>query len=97
MPGEDLHGQLAAVFASHHPLDGLQKVRADAAVVLELLAAVMDPNAGTGADVLVIGALVGVLKPAPATDVVDEDCPDVGMPGLDLGHQVLQRLAAVEP
>ena len=46
---------------------------------------------------LVIGALVGILKPAPAADVIDEDRLEVGLAGLNLGHQVLQRLAAVEP
>lgn len=78
LPGEDLHRQLAAVFARHHALDGFQEVRADAAVVLELLAAVVDPDAGTGTYVLVVGAFVGILKPAPTADVVDEDGLEVG-------------------
>ena len=97
LPGEDFYGKLAAVFASHHPLDGLQQVRADAAVILELLAAVVDPDPGAGTDVLVTGAFVGVLKPAPPADVIDEDSLEVGIAGLDLGHQVLQSLSAVEP
>ena len=82
---------------SVNPLDGLQKVRADAAFVLELVAAVMGPDAGSGTFMLVIGAFVGILKSAPAADVIDEDCLEVGLAGLDLGHRVLQCLAAIEP
>jgi hypothetical protein len=42
-------------------------------IVLELLGAVVDLDARPSADVLVVGTLVGILKPAPAADVVDED------------------------
>lgn len=97
LPGKDLHRQLAAVFAGHHAFDGLQQVGADAAVVLELLAAIVDPDPRTGADMFVICAFVRILKPAPAADVIDKNRLEVGVAGLDLGHQVLQRLAAVEP
>ena len=89
LPGEDLHRQLAAVLAGHDALHGLQEVRADAAVVLELLAAVVDPDAGTGTYMLVVRAFVGILKPAPAADVVDEDGLEVGLAGLNFAHQVL--------
>ena len=44
LAGEDLDGKLTAVFTSHDALYGLQQVRTDAAVVFELLAAVMDPD-----------------------------------------------------
>ena len=97
LPGKDLHRKLAAVFAGHDALDGLQKVGADAAVVLELLAAVVHPDPGAETDVLMVCALIGVLKSAPATDVVDEDRFEIGLAGFNLGHQLLQRLAAVEP
>jgi len=95
LPGEDFDRKFPAVFPCHDPLDGFQKVRADAAVVLKLLATVVYPDPGAGTDVLVIRALVGILKTAPAADVVDEDRFEVGIAGLDFGHQVLQRLAAV--
>src|SRR5690606_10278122 len=58
---ENLHGELATVFTGHDPLDGFQQVRADAAVVLELLSAVVDADSGAGTDMLVIGTLVGIL------------------------------------
>ena len=73
LPLEDLGGQLPAVLAGHRALDALDDGRDRAAVVLELLGAVVDADAGALADVLVVGALVGVLEPAPAADVVDED------------------------
>ncbi|WP_414707610.1 PepSY domain-containing protein [Rhodovulum sp.] len=71
LPGEDLHRQPAAIFSRHHAPDGFQQVRADAAVIHELLAAVMDPDAGAGTGMRVLRARVGVLKPAPVADVVD--------------------------
>ena len=70
---EDLRGQLAAVLAGHRALHALDDRRDRAAVVLELLGAVDDADAGALADVLVVGALVGVLEAAPPADVVDED------------------------
>ena len=78
LAGEDLGRQLAAVLAGHRPLDALDDRRDRAAVVLELLGAVVDLDAGAAAEVLVVGALVGVLEPAPAADVVDEDRAEIG-------------------
>ena len=79
LPCEDLGGQLAAVLAGHRALDALDDGGDRAAVVLELLGAVVDVDAGPLADVLVVGALVGVLEAAPAADVVDEDGVEVGL------------------
>ena len=81
LPCEDLGRQLAAVLAGHRPLDALDDRGAQAAVVLELLGAVVDRDAGSLADVLVVGALVGVLEAAPAADVVDEDRAEIGAAG----------------
>ena len=36
---------------------------------------------------LVVGTLVGILKPPPAADVVDKDRLEVSLARLDLGHQ----------
>ena len=55
LSGEYLDRYLAAVFARHHPLDGFQKVGADAAVIFELLATVVDPDRGALTDMLVVG------------------------------------------
>src|SRR5690606_27708107 len=62
---EDFGRQLPAVLTRHRPLHALDDSRDRAAVVLELLGAVLDGYASSFADVLVIGALVGVLEPAP--------------------------------
>ena len=52
MAGEDLHGQLAAVLPGHRSFHALDNRRAQAAIVLELLRAVVDGDAGTLARVL---------------------------------------------
>ncbi|MNS66354.1 hypothetical protein D3C72_995640 [compost metagenome] len=56
----------------------------------------MDGDAGLAAQVLVVGAFIGVLEPPPATDVVDEDGLEVGPPGLDIGQQPLERVPAFD-
>ncbi len=40
---------------------------------------------------------IGVLKPAPSADIIDQNGLEISLVGSDLGHQVLQRLAAIEP
>ena len=47
-------------------------------------------------NVLTQGAFIGILEPAPAADVVDQDGLEIRLAGANLGHQVLQRLASVE-
>jgi hypothetical protein len=84
LPGEHLGRQLPAVFARHRALDALDDGGHGRAVVLELLGAVGDLNSGAAADVLVIGAFVGVLEPTPAADVVDEDDLEVGLACFDV-------------
>ena len=44
----------------------------------------------------VIGAFVGILAPAPAANVINEDRLEFGPAGLDLGHEALHRLAPIE-
>ena len=94
---EHLHGELAAVLAGHRPLHALDDRRAQAAVVLELLRAVVDDDPGLLADELVVGAFVCVLKSAPAAHVVDEDGREVCTTRPHVVDQSLQRVAAVEP
>ncbi len=48
------------------------------------------------ADVFVVGALVGVLEPAPAADVVDQDDLEVGVACLDVVDQLLQRAPPID-
>src|SRR6202020_1269756 len=80
---EDLRRQLAAVFPAHRPLDALHDRRDGAAVILELLGAVLHDDSGPLADVLVVRALVGILKAPPTADVVGEDDPEVPLAALD--------------
>ena len=96
LAGENLGRELPAVFAGHRALDALDDGRDRAAVVLELLGAVLDGDAGALADVLVVGALVGILESAPAADVVDEDGREIGFPALHVLDQPLQGVAAIE-
>ena len=63
---KNLGRKLPAVFAGHRAFDALDDVRGRTAVVLELLGAVVDGDAGTLADVFIVAAFVGVLKTTPA-------------------------------
>jgi hypothetical protein len=94
LTGENLDRQLAAVFRSHRAFQGLEHRRRHAAVVLELLGAVVDANSSSFEDVLVIGALVGVLEPAPPADVVDEQGSEIDLLLLHIGHQLIQAASA---
>ena len=71
-------------------LTPLTMVETGRAVVLELLGAVGDLNAGAFADVLVVGAFVGILEAAPAADVIDEDDREVRLAAFDVLDQLLQ-------
>ena len=84
LPSEHLGGQLPAVFASHCPFDTFDDGGDRRTVIFELLGAVGNLDAGTAADVLVIGALIGILEAPPATDVVNKDDLKVGFARLDI-------------
>ena len=79
LSGENLGRQFPAVLAGHRPLDALDDRRNRRAVVLELLGAVNDLDAGLLAAVLVVGALVGILEPAPPAHVVNKDELEIGV------------------
>src|ERR1019366_8321788 len=93
---EDLGGELAAVLARHRALDGLDDGRADGPVVRELLGAVLHRDAGFLARVLVESALIGILEPPPAADVVDQDRREVGVPGPHDIEDLFERVAALD-
>src|SRR3546814_1410148 len=78
LAGENLHRQLTAIFASHRPLHALDDRRAQAAIILELLGAVLNGDPRFPADELVVGALICVLKPAPAAHVLEQDRLEFG-------------------
>ena len=96
LPGEDLGRKLPAVFARHRPFDALDDGRDGTAVVLKLLGTILDADPRTLANVLVVGALVGILKPTPAAHVVDEDHREVGIAALDIVDELLERVSAIE-
>src|SRR5690554_1713298 len=53
----------------------------------------MDSRPST--DVLVVGAFVGVLKAAPAADIVDKDDIEIGIARLHIVNELLKCLSAV--
>src|SRR5690606_38208648 len=93
---EDLDRQLTAVFPGHRAFQALEHVGLNAAVVLELLVAVVDCDASTLADELVVGAFVGIKKPSPAADVVDEDVFEGRLAVLHILYELLERLPAAK-
>lgn len=68
-----LRRKLAAELRRHYSLYILYDVRNQASVVVELLGAVRNFNAGLLADKLVVGTLIDILKAAPAADIKDQD------------------------
>src|SRR5580693_4979230 len=75
-----------------HVRDG----RGDASVIFELLGAIPDLDTGEPANVFVVGALVSILEPTPAADVVDEYGFETGRFALDIGQQLLQSIAPID-
>jgi len=61
-----------------------------------LLGAILDADAGALADVLVVGAFVGILESPPAAHVVDQDGLEVSAARLHVIDELLQRIAAIE-
>ena len=96
LAGEDLYRKLPAVFASHGALEALEHGAHRRPVILELFGAIGDLNSGAAADVLVVGALIGVLETAPAADIINQDHLEIGGAGFDVGNQPLQRSATVD-
>jgi hypothetical protein len=45
----------------------------------------------------VVGPFISILKPAPAADIIYQNGLEIRLTGSVLGHQVLQRLASVNP
>ena len=90
LSGKDLGGQFPAVFSSHGSFHALDDRGAQAAVVLELLCAVVHLNPAFAADELIVGAFVGILKTAPSADIIDQDHLEVGVTGADVRDQFLK-------
>jgi hypothetical protein len=92
-----LCGQLPAALAGHRALDTLNDGRDRAAIIFELLGAVLNRDARLTADVLVVSAVVGVLEATPAADVTDMYGCEVGFAGLSILDQAFKGVTAVEP
>ena len=90
LTGKDLRRQFPAVFSSHGPLHALDNRRTQAAVVFELLRAVVHLDPAFAADELIVGAFVGILKTAPSADIIDEDHLEVGVTRADVRDQLLK-------
>jgi hypothetical protein len=93
---EDFSGQLPAVLGSHDSFQILENARYEAAVVVKQLGAIRDLDAGALADELAVGAFVDILKPAPSTDVIDQDVAVIGFPRSDVRNQLFQSLSIIE-
>src|SRR4051794_15819073 len=96
---EDLRGKLTAVFARHRAFDALDDGGGRTAVVFELFSAIMDFDAGALAKVFVVRALIGILEPAPAANVVNEDGRIISQSCLHVVDHLAQGFATsdVEP
>ncbi len=93
----NLYRQLAAVFSGHCPLDRLDDRGTDAAVVLELLRAVVNKDSHPLAPKLDFSCFVGILKTSPAADVIHQDSCIVGATAFDIVEQGLKGVTADEP
>src|ERR1035441_9667863 len=47
------------------------------------------------ANVLVIGALVGILESSPTADIVDKNCTEIRLAILHIANQLFQRISTV--
>jgi hypothetical protein len=84
LPRKHLGRQLTAILASHSSLNAFDNCRDGASIVLELLRTIVDADAGSFADVLVVSAFISVLKSTPTAHIVDEYCSEVRLSALDV-------------
>jgi hypothetical protein len=76
------------------PLDPLYDRRNRASIILKLLGAVLHRNADALTEIFVVCALVRILKPAPAADVVDKNGLEVGLASFDIPDELLKSVPA---
>ena len=77
-------------------LSGLQQGRWQASIVLEKLGAVVNVNLGPLATVLVEGALISVLKPSPATHVVNQNRREFCSTTFDILNELAQTISVLK-
>jgi hypothetical protein len=95
--GVHLDGELPAPLGGHAALQAFRDPGNKGAVVLEDLRAVFDLDAAPLAQEFVVGTLVDILEPAPATDVVDEDVVEVGSARLHIFDQFDETRTSIDP
>jgi hypothetical protein len=71
------------------------EARGQAAVVFEFVCAVVNVNASSLADELIVGAFIDVLKPTPPTYVVDQNAIKIRAPTLHVVDQLLEAVSLV--
>lgn len=95
MRGSDDPGLLEAELGRHGPFHGLQEEGVGGLLRAEGLVGVEDLDAVRAADELVVAGLVGILGPAPAADVADEDGPEVRL-ALDVLDETLEGVPLLD-
>lgn len=91
-----LDRQIAAVFTGHASPQVFSDGGKQAAVILELLGAILDANSGAFAAVLVVGRFVCVLKATPSADVVNQENREIRAPLMNVGHQQFEGVSAFD-
>src|SRR5262245_32824795 len=95
LASEHLRREFAAILTGHCALHTRDDGCAQRAIVLELLCAILNRDPRFLADEFVVGALVGVLKPSPPADVVNEDGCKCGMSASHISNQLSEGIASV--
>src|SRR3954470_18870489 len=95
--GVHLDGELPAPLGGHAALQAFRDPGNKRAVVLEDLGAVFDLDAAPLAQEFVVGTLVDILEPAPATDVVNEDVVEIGSARLHIFDQLDETRTPLDP
>jgi hypothetical protein len=94
---EHFRGKFAAVLACHRALDAFHDRGDRTSVVLELLRAVLNGDAGALTDVFVVGTFIGILKASPAADVINQYGIEISGAGLDIADELFQRISSPLP
>src|SRR5262249_7708662 len=82
-----------AVLSRHSAFHAFHNGGNRAAVIFEWLCAIADLDVCPAANVLVVRALIGILKPAPTTDVINQNCTEIRTTVVDIADELLQRIA----
>src|ERR1051325_2515325 len=90
------HSDCRSVFIANHNTDPLDDGRDWAAVVLELLRAVMHGHTCLSANIFIIGAFIGILEPPPSADIVNKDVGERCLAVLNILDHPRQGVASLD-